>query len=289
MLLRAAALLLGEDMAIESSRDPNAFRNFEHDGWEAVSNGYLRHFARLTAQSVPATLDAARVAEGMRLLDVCTGPGIVAGAALERGAKVVGLDFSGKQIEIAKRNVPGAEFRQGDAQALPFEDESFDAVVCGYGIIHVPEPQRALSEMHRVLRPGGYLAASAWEAPKPTNGFGVLFGAIKKHGDLNVPLPHGPDFFQFSEPKKFMAALEDTGFTDTAVEVIKQNWELDNPLGIVAAILEGGVRARGLLLAQAEDVRNAISTDVSNGTQQYRSSDGVYRVPMPALVGSGRK
>ena len=276
-------------MTIESSRDPDAFRDFEHTGWEAVSSGYVRHFVRLTAQSVPAILDAARVTMGVRLLDVCTGPGIVAGAALERGAEVVGLDFSGKQVEIAKRNVPGAEFKQGDAQALPFEDESFDAVVCGYGIIHLPTPEKALSEMHRVLRPGGYFAASVWEAPEPTNGFGVLFEAIKKHGDLTVPLPHGPDFFQFSEPGKFVAALEDTGFTDTTVETVEQTWELDDPLGIMAAILEGAVRTRGLLLAQTDDVRSAIATEVAKGTQHYRSSDGIYRVPMPALVGSGRK
>jgi SAM-dependent methyltransferase len=104
--------------------------------------------------------------------------------------------------------VPGAEFRQGDAQTLPFEADSFDSVVCGYGIIHVPEPQKALSEMRRVLKPGGCLAVSVWEAAKPGNGFGLLFGAIRKHGDLNVPLPHGPDFFQFSEPDKLKAAFK---------------------------------------------------------------------------------
>jgi SAM-dependent methyltransferase len=195
-------------MAIESSRNPGAFREFEHDGWETVSVGYERHFARLTIRTVPAILDAAHVAEGVRVLDVCTGPGMLAGAAVKRGAQVVALDFSGKLIEIARRNVPGAEFRQGDAQTLPFEADSFDSVVCGYGIIHVPEPQKALSEMRRVLKPGGCLAVSVWEAAKPGNGFGLLFGAIRKHGDLNVPLPHGPDFFQFSEPDKLKAAFK---------------------------------------------------------------------------------
>ena len=95
-------------MAIESSRNPGAFREFEHDGWETVSVGYERHFARLTTQTVPAILDAAHVAEGMRVLDVCTGPGMLAGSAVKRGAQVVALDFSGKFIEIARRNVPGA-------------------------------------------------------------------------------------------------------------------------------------------------------------------------------------
>ena len=58
---------------------------------------------------------------------------------------------------------------------------------------------------------------------------------------------------------------------------------------MLTAIVEGAVRARGLLAAQTEEVRNVISTAVMNGMQQYRSPDGVYRVPMPALVGSGKK
>ncbi len=105
-------------MAIQSSDDPEAFNDFEHQGWETISAGYERHFARLTRQTVPSTLDAAGVARGTRTLDVCTGPGMLAEAALERGAEAVGLDFSSEVIEIAKRNVPDAEFHQGDAQAL---------------------------------------------------------------------------------------------------------------------------------------------------------------------------
>ena len=276
-------------MTIESSHDPKAFQDFEHEGWETISAGYEHHFARLTRQAVPATLDAVGITQGMRLLDVCTGPAMLAGAATQRGADVVGLDFSGEVIEIANRNVPQAEFRQGDAQDLPFDDASFDAVVCGYGVIHVPEPEKALLEMYRVLRPGGRFATSVWEAPKPTNGFGLLFGSIKNHGNLDVPLPHGPDFFQFSDHEKMASALQNTGFNEVTVQTIEQVWELKEPLGIVTAVLEGAVRARGLLLAQTESARRAISKAIEEGMEQFRSSEGGYRVPMPALLGVGTK
>ncbi len=162
---------------------------FEHDGWEAVSNGYVRHFGRLTSQTVPAALDAAGVTKETHLLDVCTGSGVLAGAALERGAQVVGLDFSDKLIQIAKRNLP----------------------------------------------------------------------------------------------------LQATGFVDVAVEIVEQTWEFDEPLGMVTAFLEGAVRAGGLLRAQTEETRKALSTAVIDGMRQFRSSNGTYRVPMPALVGSGRR
>src|SRR6185312_2222383 len=100
-------------------------------------------------------------------------------------------------LNVARRNVPDAEFRQADAENLPFDAETFDAVVCGFGIIHLPTPERALTEFLRVTRRGGRIAVSVWERALPSNGFGVLFGAIRAHGRLDIPLPHGPDMFQF--------------------------------------------------------------------------------------------
>ena len=276
-------------MKIESAQDSEAFKNFEHQGWETVSSGYEQHFARLTGQAVPATLEAVGLTKGMRLLDVCTGPAMLAGAAVEQGADVIGLDFSDEAIDIARRNVPQAEFRQGDAQDLPFEDNSFDAVVCGYGVIHVPEPEKALSEVHRVLRSGGRFATSVWEAPKPTNGLGLLFGSIKNHGSLDVPLPHGPDIFQFSDDEKMTSAFRHTGFSEITVQTIGQVWDFDEPLGLVNAVMEGMVRARGLLLAQTDSARGAIAEAVRQGMEQYRSAKGDYRVPMPAVLGAGTK
>jgi SAM-dependent methyltransferase len=275
-------------MPIQQSDDPAKFQQFEHSGWEAVSDGYEKHFAKLTAQSVPALLDAAGLEAGMRLLDVCTGPGMLAAAALDRGAAATGLDFSSQVIAIARRNVAGAAFDQGDAQDLPYDDASFDAVVCGYGIMHVPDPEQALREMRRVVKPGGRIALSVWQAPKPNNGFGVLFGAIKAQGNLDVDLPQGPDFFQFSEDETMIAALETVGLGEATCRLRPQTWEFDHPRSIVEAVMEGSVRARGLMLAQTDAARTAIEAAIAGGMEQFRTDQGRYIVPMPALIGAGR-
>lgn len=276
-------------MAIEKSNDPLAFADFEHRGWDAVSDGYARHFAPLTRQAVEPTLDAAAVAGGTALLDACCGPGVIASAALARGAKVTGIDFSAGVVELARREVADAEFHQGDVQALPFADERFDAVVCGYGIIHVPDPARALAELYRVLKPAGRLAVSVWEPPLAGNGFGLLFGAIKRHADLDVPLPHGPDFFQFSDADKLLAALAETGLRETRVERVAQYWEFGDARGLVDGIMEGAVRARGLILAQTDAVQQKIFAEIVAGMKQFATDDGGYRLPMPALVGAGTR
>ena len=212
-------------MSIESSNDPRGFSNFEHNAWEIVSRGYEEHFARLTSQSVNAILDAAEVTGSKHILDVCCGPGMITAAAITRGAEAKGIDFSAAAVEIATSNVPNAEILEGDVQSIPFNDDIFDAVICGFGIIHVPDPLKALSEMRRVLKPGGRVAVSTWEAPSPDNGFGLLFGSIKANADMNIDLPHGPDIFQFSGLDKMSAALQEAGFKEPSVSTVDQTWD----------------------------------------------------------------
>ena len=120
-----------------------AFRAFEHAGWEdpGVVAKYHRHLSDLTNQSIDALLEAAAIRTGSRVLDVATGAGYVAGAAAKRGSEVAGIDFSAPQVRMARERYPGVRFEQADAEALPFDPDTFDAVVSAFGIWHVPLPQ----------------------------------------------------------------------------------------------------------------------------------------------------
>lgn len=99
---------------------PEAFRDFEHAGWQETATGYHQYFARLTTQAVAPLLDALAVKAGMRLLDVATGPGYAAAAAAQRGAEVVGIDFAAAQVAQARQCAPEVTFQEGDAEAFPF-------------------------------------------------------------------------------------------------------------------------------------------------------------------------
>src|SRR5580693_9165858 len=108
--------------------DPHAIRAFEHASWQRVATDYGETFAAATRGFVEPLLDAARVAARTRVLDVCCGPGLVAGAAAERGAVAAGVDFSSTMLGIARAAQPRVEFSQGDADALPHPDGCFEAV-----------------------------------------------------------------------------------------------------------------------------------------------------------------
>lgn len=104
---------------------------------------------------------------GLRYLDVCCGSGVLTEAIVEREspARVAGIDASADQIAFARarRTAPGVTFDIDDALDLPFAPHSFDVAVCGLGLNFVPDPERALGEMRRVLAPDGMIAVYVWD------------------------------------------------------------------------------------------------------------------------------
>ena len=275
-------------MAIEKSENPAEFLEFERAGWGKSIIGYDDAFGVVTRLTVEPTLNGANVRAGMRVLDVCCGPGMLAQGAIARGAQAVGLDFS-NVVELARKMVPAAQFQQGDAQDLPFPDNSFDAAVCGYGLMHVPDSEKVLGEMQRVVRPGGRIAVSVWDSKDPLNGFGLIYVAVRAHGNINVPLPHGADFFQFGTEEKMQAALSTIGLTDVKATVFEQKWRVRTADQMLGAIFKGAVRSRAILAAQTEAEMRGIRGFFEKTLAELPKDGPDSLVPLPAIIGSGAK
>lgn len=266
----------------------SAFRELEHTGWTAAADGYDSAFARLTAQSVPAMLDAVRAGPGVRLLDVACGPGYVTGEAARRGAQVLGVDFSDTMVALARRRCPGLEFREGDAEALALPAASFDAVTMNFGLLHLDRPQAAIAEAARVLVPGGRFAFTVWAPPEQTAAFRVVLGAVARCGNPNVALPPGPPFFQFSDAAVASRALEAAGFVEPRVVTVPMTWRFEKPGDLFDAMLAGTVRTGALLKAQTAPALEAIREAIAQEIRSF-AVDGGYALPMPSILSSAIK
>jgi demethylmenaquinone methyltransferase/2-methoxy-6-polyprenyl-1,4-benzoquinol methylase len=110
--------------------------------------------------------DLADVGPGSRALDVATGTGDLAVELADRGAEVVGLDFSERMLELARAKAPGVEWVTGDALELPYGDAEFDAVTVGFGARNFSDLGRGLREMARVARPGGRVVVLEITTPR---------------------------------------------------------------------------------------------------------------------------
>ncbi|MBQ0821519.1 methyltransferase domain-containing protein [Microvirga sp. HBU67558] len=254
-----------------------SFRDFEHQGWSdhEVATTYHGLFSPLTVQAIGALLDATGVRPGTRVADVATGPGYVAAAAAERGAEVVGIDFSSTQLALARQLYPDIEFRHGDAGALPLPDDSFDAVISNFGIPHFPDPDAFLREAYRVLRHTGRVAFSTWASPQECVGFGWIYSAVQAHGRMDVPLPPGPNFFPFGDPAQCERSLQAAGFGSVTVTKVPQVWRVVPPDAPFDILLKGTVRAADLLRAQTPEALAAIRDAVRQGVAAH-ARDGAF-------------
>lgn len=264
------------------------FRAFEQKGWEEIPAGYHAAFGTLTCQAIEPLLDAVKLKKGMKLLDIASGPGYVAAAAAKRRVLVAGVDFSAAMVEQAQKLHAGIDFREGDAENLPFGSGLFDAAVMNFGILHLGEPEKALAEAHRVLRSGGRFAFSVWCRPEETIGFGIVLRAVEQYGEPRVELPAGPPFFLYSDPEECKTGLRAAGFESPAVVRISQTWCLPAGDGLFAVMKDSTVRTAGLLRAQKPVVLDKIRDAMRRELIAYQKGD-IVRLPMPALVASGVK
>jgi ubiquinone/menaquinone biosynthesis C-methylase UbiE len=130
------------------------------------AHAYDRHTGRYAPELATAFVNFAGVRQGMRALDVGCGPGALAAALAQRlGATRVGaVDPSENYVEACRERVPGVDVRLGTAEALPFEDAAFEAVLAQLVVQVLEDAPRAAREMHRVAALGGVVAACVWDS-----------------------------------------------------------------------------------------------------------------------------
>ncbi len=268
--------------------DSEAFQSFEHAGWERTAAKYHAYWGGLTSQSSEALNDATKVVEGNRVLDVATGAGYVAATAAKRGANVTGLDFSGAQVDLARKTYPGIEFVEGSADDLPFPKDEFDVVLMGFGMLHMPDASAAIREAYRVLKPGGTYGFTVWQEPQPGQGFGIVMPAVEEFGVPASDLPPAPPYFEFADPIKVVTALGSAGFNDISTETVPQFLTIQNAGDLFEAFYHGAVRASALLQAQPADKLERIKTAIRDEVEKLASEDG-FVIPFPAALSTGRK
>jgi SAM-dependent methyltransferase len=265
--------------------DADAFNTFEADGWEEAADAYAAYLAEVTATFAEPLLDAAGVGAGTSVLDVASGTGTVAAAAVARGAQAVGVDVAESMVRLAAGLHPDVEFVRGDAESLPFDDGSFDAVVFGFGLLHMGRPERAAAELARVLRPGGRAALTVWNDPSRSRLHGVVLESIAEVGAVPpADVPPGPPLFRFADDGELTALLAGAGFDEVEVRAVEHEHEPPSADALWDGILGGAVRLRITVLGQDQEVRERIRAAFD---RRLAAEGGAVRVS--AKLGSGRK
>jgi ubiquinone/menaquinone biosynthesis C-methylase UbiE len=260
--------------------DADVVHRYEHETWTRCAATYLDHFAGLTRETVGLLQDAAGIRPGSTVLDIGSGPGHVTGALAKSGAVVTGIDFSTKMVEVARRHYPEAAFQEADAEQLPFDDGSFEAVVSNFVVHHLARPGVVFREVCRVLKPGGRFAFVVFERPEAQSSIGAFFEAVAAHHDSDE-LPHGPLFG--AERSAYVPLLEESGLGDLHFETHDIVWRSDTVDPVLQAFLEWGNIA-----ALPQDVQQNIECTARENLESYRDG-GRYAFPHTVLLGTAAK
>jgi SAM-dependent methyltransferase len=199
--------------------------------WSAAAAAWERRFDWYSRAFHPVMqwcCGAAGVASGGRVLDIASGSGQPAFLAAERvgpEGRVVAIDFAAPMVAAARRlaaarGVTNIDVREMDAEHLDFPDESFDAVTCACGLMFFPDAARAVSEMRRVLKPGGRLAVAVWDDPSKSPFVTVAGQSVAQFYAASPPDPNAPGAFRFSKPGVLEGLLRDRGFQSVTATTI---------------------------------------------------------------------
>lgn len=232
-----------------------------------------------------AALDAARVTQGTRLLDAGCGAGLVSVLASFRGAQVTAFDASPGLLAVARQRLPGADVREGDLEALPFADASFDAVVAVNSVFYAADMAAAMRELVRVARPGGRVVITAWGPPEKCESLRSMISTL---APLMPPPPPGvtpPQPGALSQPGALAGLLEKAGLRVVEEGEVKCPFAFPN----LDVFWRGNSAAGVTQAAINHSGEDAVRAVLSNVDPVYMRPDGSIRHENVFLWVSGEK
>ena len=250
---------------------------------------YDRAFAHVSSHFLPFVLRAARIAPGHRVLDVATGTGISAAAALDAvgpSGSVLATDISQEMVEKARKRLsqsPNGAVAVEDGQALSFPEASFDAVICSLGLMFFPEPTRGLASFHRVLRPGGRAAVSVKVAPERSYNFRINVVIARHKPGLADAVER---LFALGDEGRLKSLFSEAGFVEFETCTEKHTFVLPSFEAYYGPFERGGASTGQLLATMPEAARQAVREEMR---QALNDTGGPITIDVEHRIASGRR
>jgi ubiquinone/menaquinone biosynthesis C-methylase UbiE len=270
--------------------DSRLQRRVQRYGWDKAAAYYEEYWARQLEAAQHRMLAMAAIQEGERVIDIACGTGLVTFRAAEstgpRGM-VVATDISDAMVGrvtalAAERGMPYVTAERSDAEEIGQRDGSFDVALCALGLMYVPDPLRALEQMHRVLRAEGRLAVAVW-GQRSRCGWAEIFPIVERRVASEVC----PLFFQLGGGDALQYALKRTGYSAIAVERMETTLSYTSGESACGAAFAGGPVA--LPYSRFDPAtRDEVHAEYLASIAEYRRGDG-YEVPGEFVIARAAK
>jgi SAM-dependent methyltransferase len=261
-----------------------------HEQIEAATSYQDQLVPALMELWAPRVAEAAGIRPGHRVLDVACGTGVLARAAASRAGptgSVTGLDLDSGMLAVAARLSPTLRWQQGTAEALPFPDQSFEAVVSQFGLMFFPAPAVAFREMMRVLAPGGRLAVAVWASLADTPAYAAEVTLVERlAGAAAADALRAP--FVLGEEGRLAELCVAAGITGATVELQRGQGVFPSIRNMLEADLRGWLPLLGIVLE--ENLIEEIVRQAEVVLRPFVTDDGTsVSFASPALLATAAK
>jgi ubiquinone/menaquinone biosynthesis C-methylase UbiE len=267
--------------------------------WDAAAAGWKRWWSTFerAAQHVSDRLvELAAVREGYRVVDLATGigePAITAARRVGAAGRVVGIDQSPGMLAVARERAAALglgnlEFRVGDIESLEADEHSFDAAICRWGLMFVPDLDSAARGIRRGIRPGMRFGTAVWSTPDKVPMISLGGDAVRALAGLPPRQAGALDPFRLADVPILTRALERAGFTEVRSERLEVIFEFASADEFMRFRTGVSAPLRAVLEQCTPEVRQQIVHAIAEAATAYRRADGSLRLPNEAICVAGR-
>ena len=268
--------------------EPRLQRRVQRYGWDRASSYYELFWQNQLKPAQDLLIEMAGIQPEDDVLDIACGTGLVSFQILDKPGfhgRLLGTDISDKMVELASSAAKvkfgdRALFQQMDAENLNLEDNSFDLAVCALGLMYMPDPRKALGEMHRVLKPGGRAVTAVW-GRRDHCGWADIFEIVDQHVASEVC----PMFFNLGNPEILKLNFLTAGFGNVIVKRIDTILFYKDSNEALGAAFDGGPVALAYHKF-SDEIKKEVHNAYLNSIASYKKGNG-YEIPGEFVVARG--
>ena len=282
-----------------SAIDPKQYIEKQRQDWNRVASAwekwdqYLEENLSYISYRLIGDL---RLRPGQDVLDLGCGtgnPSLLISRIVGDNGSVTGVDLSENMLSVARKKadalgLSNVRFMAEDVTTLPFEKESFDAVISRFCLMFLPDIKQAMNEIVRVVRSGGYVAAAVWSTPDKNPFIRIAVEVLKQFTEVPSPVPGQPGIFRLSKPADLLNIMKDAGLTGVGDEEVTGESIFDSADEYLLNIKDMAAPLKPLFAKLSTEQASEVDAKIKESVSKYKSGDKIL-LPMAFRVVVGRK
>jgi ubiquinone/menaquinone biosynthesis C-methylase UbiE len=285
-----------------SNIDSEQYKEDQRQGWNNVANGWRKWWKITEAAGENINRRLIQLAEiklGSTVLDIASGigePSITAANQVGNSGHVLSIDISSQMLSIAKQRAISLglqqiiEFREGDIETVDLPASTFNAALCRFGLMFLPNVKAGLSSIYRSLVDNGHFATAVWASPDRVPFITLALNSAIRETNSQLPPPGTPGPFSLSDENILRDSFNSSGFKDVTVQKTHMTFEFDSAEVYTSFVFETAAPLQIMLANQAPEIRKKILKAVTESVGKYTDKDtGKVRLDNEVICIVGKK